>query len=70
MSSPLTRTADSLSWTHQDGDKYVVTGVTTDGQRFRQSYTAWFWARGINLYRGSKWLLRDGKRWLIQRVWN
>jgi hypothetical protein len=26
--------------------------------------------RGINVWRGSKWLLRDGRRWLIQRITN
>lgn len=69
--SPLSRdTYGNTTWTHQPGDQYVVTGTLTTGQRFRQQYDNWFWARGINLCKGSKWLLRDGKRYLISRVSN
>ena len=59
-----------MEWTHQDGDTYVVTGVDTRGRRFKRTFDSWRWAAGINLYRGSKWLVRDGKRRLIQRVCN
>lgn len=58
-------------WTELPGDSYVVTGVLTSGRRFPAIHCQdWRHARGINLYRGSKWLVRDGKRYLIQRVWN
>lgn len=59
-----------ISWTHQPDDLYVVTGVTRDGKRFAATYSNWFHAQGINLWRGSKWLYRDGKRKLLVRVWN
>lgn len=59
-----------MSWTPQKGDKYVITGITITGQRFRRIHDNWFYARNINLWRGSYWLLRDGKRKLINRVFN
>lgn len=54
---------------------FVVTGVTTNGKRFRQKYpydeSGLFMTRGINLWRGSKWREdSDGKRELLARVWN
>lgn len=57
-------------WTHVQGDKYLITGVDVNGKRFRSVYDNWAFARGINLYRGSRWLLRGGKRFLITRVFN
>jgi hypothetical protein len=59
-----------VSWSHMQGDHYVVTGVDRDGKRFRMTFDNWKNAHGINLWRGSKWLLRSGKRWLITRVRN
>jgi hypothetical protein len=59
-----------ISWTHQEGDLYVVTGVLTNGKRFALTTHSWPHASGINLYRGSKWLYRGGKRRLIIRVYN
>lgn len=70
-SSPITRLPDgTATWVVQPGDKYVVTGVTRDGRRFRQTCGTWFQARCVNLWRGSKWLLRDGRRYLLSRTWN
>lgn len=59
-----------VEWVQDKLDRYVVTGVTTCNKRFSYTYQDWPSANGINLYRGSKWLLREGKRYLIQRVWN
>lgn len=69
---PVTRSPDgSVSWQHTLGDMYEVTGTLRDGRRFRPlRYSEWVHARGINLWRGSKWLVRDGKRHLIQSVAN
>lgn len=58
------------SWEVKENDTYAVTGVTTAGERFTHSTTSWAHASGINLWRGSKWLVRDGKKYLIQRVYN
>lgn len=70
MSPFSKRTDGTVSWKSQPGDSYLVTGKTVDGKRFRQTHPTWFWANGINLWRGSKWLLRDGKRYLLCRVSN
>lgn len=69
--SPLERNPDgTVSWTAEPGDRYLVTGTTPDGRRFKQVHSTWRMACGINLWRGRKWLLRDGKRHLINRTWN
>ena len=60
----------AVSWTRREGDTYVVTGVDRAGKRFAIVTDRWLHAAGINLWRGSKWLLRDGKRHLITRVYN
>ena len=60
----------SKSWTSLQGDKYHVTGTTTDGRRFKIVTESWKHASGVNLYRGSKWLVRGGRRWLITRAYN
>lgn len=71
--SPFTKdpTTGEVSWEHRPGDLYLVTGVPYQGgKRFRRSFGNWRHAEGINLWRGSKWLIRDGKRYLICRVRN
>lgn len=55
---------------HQTGDRYHVTGVTVYGKRFRIETDNPYHALAINLYRGSVWLVRGGKRRLIRRVYN
>lgn len=58
-------------WQHQDGDSYVITGVDKNNRRIKPIVLpTWFFADGYNLWRGSKWLVRDGKRYLIQRIRN
>ena len=49
-------------------DTYDVTGVDRSGKRFKLSFSGEFHAMGINLWRGSVWRVRDGKRTLIKRV--
>ena len=51
-------------------DTYEVTGVDRSGRRFKYAYSSAFHAMGINLWRGSVWHVRDGKRKLIKRVSN
>lgn len=58
------------SWTHQHGDRYIVTGVDRNNRRFKRTYADWCWAAGINVWRGSKWLERAGRRYLLVRVFN
>lgn len=52
--------------------KYVVTGKTTDGRRFKRTFdeNGFRWAMMINLWQGSVWQETDGKRKLLKRVWN
>ena len=59
------------TWYHETGDKYHVTGVDRDGKRFKPMvYDNYHYASAINLWRGSVWLVRNGKRHLVKRVWN
>ncbi len=69
--NPISYNSDgTCSWVHQPGDLYVVTGTTRDGRRFRQVHATWGMARGINLWNGTKWLFRDGRRFRISRTIN
>jgi hypothetical protein len=50
---------------------YIVTGVLTNGTRFRRLTLNWHYANGINLWRGSVWGMKhDGHRQLLKRVYN
>ena len=71
MTSPLTHEPDgTVSWTHQPDDSYVGTGVTRAGKRFRFTTTKWPLASAINVYRGTYWLIRAGRRHKIQSRYN
>lgn len=71
MANVLQKEPDGrVTWFPQAQDTYLVTGTTTNGKRFSVATKTWAHARGINVWRGSKWLIRDGKRHLIQRVTN
>jgi hypothetical protein len=49
----------------------VVTGVLTDGRRFKaMRFRNKMHAMMINLYRGSVWEEKNGRRTLIKRVYN
>ncbi len=59
------------TWTHLPGDRYKVTGLVYNSKkRFARVFENWHFANGINLWRGSKWLIRNGKKHLIVRVTN
>lgn len=55
-------------------DSVQVTGVTRNGKRFKNIYSStvdgWSVAMHINLWRGSVFGVKEGKRTLIKRVWN
>ncbi len=54
-----------------DIQRYEITGVTTQGKRFKLVTTKIIQTIGINLYRGSKWAIDlQGKRHLLTRVYN
>lgn len=53
------------------GSTFDVTGVDVYGRRFKKSYSNVNWAWGINLYRGSVWIVfPSGKRKKIRSVYN
>lgn len=66
MTSPII----NGTWTHLKGDRYRVIGKDRSGKPFKQEYDNWFWANGINVWQGSKWLIRKGKKYLIQTITN
>lgn len=57
-------------WTTQEGDYYLVTGIDIKGKRLKQYCPNWYVCKGINLWRGTKWLVRYDKRHRIATVWN
>lgn len=57
--------------TLQPGDTFLVTGrYYNSTRRFRQVYSNYAYASGINLWNGRIWLLRNGKRTLLHTVTN
>jgi len=49
---------------------YHVTGVDRTGKRFRIVTLSQIHAYGINVWQGSVWIVRDGTRKLLHRVYN
>jgi hypothetical protein len=69
--SPFTQEPNGqVSWSPQPGDYYLVTGTTRSGKRFRFQTDKWPLAAAINVWHGTKWLVRDGQRFSIQRIYN
>jgi hypothetical protein len=66
--TPFEYAGKTKIWDHKEGDKYLVTGTDRNGKRFRLCYNDWVMARSINLWSGRRWLLRNGKRYLINKV--
>jgi len=56
--------------TLQAGDTFAVTGVTVHGKRFKIQTSNAMHAMCINLWRGSVWLCRGGKRMRVKHVVN
>ena len=70
MTSPFsTNDVGRKLWVHMAGDAYEATGIDCYGRRFKKS-GSWAFIRHCNLWRGSFWLIRHGRRYLIQRVIN
>lgn len=52
-------------------DGFIVTGLYyNSSKRFSNKYSSLIMAMTINLWRGSVWGVKDGKRTLLKRVWN
>lgn len=70
MKSPFTIVEGTKTWLSKPGDTYSVTGIDRLGTRFKITSQSYGYIKCINVWRGSKWLNRDGKRFLIQRITN
>jgi hypothetical protein len=71
MSNPITVNADGQNeWTHEEGMKYAATGVDRSGKRFKIVSKSWLYISQINIWRGNKWLLHNGRKYKIQSVVN
>lgn len=54
--------------TLQPDDQFLITGRRVCGKKFRITTVNPRQAFGINLFDGNIWLVRNGKRMLIERV--
>ena len=71
LESPIKKASDgTVMWHKEPGDMFIVTGVDRNGKRFSKQYSDWFSAHCINLWRGTKYLLRNGRRFKIVSVYN
>lgn len=61
---------ESRAWAELPDDKYLVTGLDCSGRRFKRYCETWFDCSCINVFNGSKWLIRKDKKHLIQRIYN
>jgi len=60
-----------MEFYHKKGNVYHVTGKTINGQRFKIVTSNAIHAFGINLHRGTRWLvLHSRKRQVLQRIYN
>jgi hypothetical protein len=56
---------------HYTTMKYLITGTLVNGSRFRKECgTNLNYALAHNVYRGTLWQIKDGKRTRIHRWWN
>jgi hypothetical protein len=66
--SAIKKDGPNKGWTHQEGDRYEVTGTDKEGKKVSLEFDNWQDAYNVVLQRGTKWLVRDGKRNAILRV--
>ena len=68
--SPIEYLNGRSTWVQIAGDEYLATGTDRDGKRFRIKSAQWGHINGINMWRGTKWLLRNGKKHKISTAVN
>ena len=69
--NPITKNTDgTIAWDSMQGDRFLATGVDRYGKRFRTTSVDFKFIRCINLWRGTKWLVRNGKRYKLYSVYN
>jgi hypothetical protein len=66
--NPITVENGKATWTHRAGDTYAVTGTDRNGVRFKRVCGSFAMAKGINTQQGTRWLVRDGRKFRIQRI--
>lgn len=69
------RQLEKLDPYYRKHDKFIVTGVTRDGKRFKRQYAGtdqgYIYAMNINLWRGTVWaLLNSGRKFKMKEVYN
>ena len=69
MQKPVKIENGKAVWAACEGDSYLITGTDLRGKRFKRE-GSWFTVSCINAYRGTRWLVRAGKRYKIQTVTN
>lgn len=68
MKNPMTRKGSRVYWNETAGDSYAVTGVSPSGERVKITSPSWHALRGIELLKGTRWLVRANKRWKINSI--
>lgn len=59
-----------VCWEPETGDEYLLIGKTRDGKKFRLHFDNYLAANCINMWNGRKYLIRNGKKYLICTVLN
>lgn len=70
MSNPIEMHNGEASWVQVAGDQYLATGKDRNGKRFRIMSRLWSYIDGLNLWNGTKWLIRNGKKYKIKSIKN
>lgn len=68
--SPVQVVNGKASWVQVAGDQYMAIGTDRNDKKFRIVSVSWRHIEGINVWRGRKYLVRKGKRYLISKIWN
>lgn len=66
----LRRQNGYTQYNHLPTDTYMATGTDRNGKRFTIVSSSYDYIRCLNLWRGTKWLVRNGKRHRIETANN
>lgn len=59
-----------IYWTHKPTDSYLATGKDINGKQFKIASPNYNYVSRINIFNGSIWLVRNGKRIRIRHITN
>jgi hypothetical protein len=68
LHNPTERKGSRVYWIEMPGDTYAITGIAPSGERVRIASPSWHAVKGIQLIKGTRWLLRSGKKWKINSI--